>query len=319
MIYNVSYRDKDGALAQKIIQASTRTECMTECRRIGITPVSIRTEDASRFKKNNPSSYSVSKKTVIGILAFIFLSLILFILSTIDKDPAPPTKISRKEKVSAPKVVRSTPHETIPSNIVDVAKTSPKVRHVKHPITGEDMVVTQKIVKLLPNASRIGTVFTNNVFRPPKKLYSTFSENYVASLMRVQLGMPVVGGRLPKNFDEEFKSRLNDPIEILPDDTEEDIRIKEQMIEVKKEMAKLISEGESPSEVILKERKELNRLAQMRRNYMKDLADYRRAGASKQEVADYVQAANKILDEYGVKHIKLPLEPITKIDDNKQE
>ena len=209
--------------------------------------------------------------------------------------------------------------EPISETNKEVTVPPPKVRHVKHPVTGADMVVTQKIVKLLPNASRIGTVYTNNVFKPPKKLYKTFSENYVVGLMRVQNGMPIVGGRLPRNFDEEFKAHLNDPIEILPDDTEEDIRIKERMADVKKEMAKLIAEGASPSELVLNERREMNRLAQMRKNYMKDLAEYRKGGATRQQIEDYVTAANKVLDEYGIKHIKLPLEPIKKLQVTNEE
>jgi len=322
MNFIVTYRAGNGALREERIEAASRAECGAECKRRGIAPIRI-AEGGGRAVSTKPPRGDGRTKP--GMWRAAVLAAVLAAVAggawwwfghagrvtlPVEKPKA------EKPKIEKPKAEKPTAKVEPP---VETNMPPPNIRHVKHPITGADMVVTQKVVKLLPNASRIGTVYTNNVFRPPKKLYKTFSENYVVGLMRMQSGMPVVGGRLPKNFDEEFKAHLNDPIEILPDDAEEDVRIKERMIEVKKEMARLIKEGATPSELVLNERKELNRLAQMRKNYMKDLAEYRRGGATRQQVEDYVTAANKVLDEYGVKHIRLPLEPISKIQVDQQE
>lgn len=244
---------------------------------------------------------------VSGILAFIFLGE-----KSEEKPPVPPPKKIKSAKAQQPlthrvKAVTAVEAEPIDTNLLK------RIKHVKHPVTGADMVITQKVVELLPNAGIIGKVYTNNVIKPPKKLFKTFSENYIVGLMRAEPGMPVVGMRLPKNFDEEFKAHIAEPINILPDDTEEDIALKRRMQEIKKTMAGLIADGRTPSEVIMEERKEMNRLARMRTNAMKDLADFRRKGATREEVENYVEAANKLMDEYGAKHIKMPLEKIQKI------
>ncbi len=322
MRFIVTYRDRSGSKATELIKAETRVECFAECRRLGITPMSVQQQAEVSNKCERISAHATVqlKKNSFnkGFLFCIFISLLIASILAwlwLSQSDAPisitqiPNKIKKDVRFKNIKPIEKVTAKPVNSDAISL----PKMSRVKHPVTGESLIITQKVVKLLPNASRIGTVFTNNLFKPPKKLYKTFSENYVANLMRVQIGMPVVGGRLPHNFDEEFKAHIDDPIEILPDDTEDDIKIKKQMIEVKKEMARLIANGASPREIILSERRELNSLAQMRRNFMKDLADYRRSGASKQDVAEYIEAANKILDEHGVKHIKLPLEPITKI------
>ena len=141
---------------------------------------------------------------------------------------------------------------------------------------------------------------------PPKKLYDTFAENYVVGILRTKPGMPVVGTALPRNFDEEFKARIADPVGIKDDDTEEDIAMRKTMVEVKKEMAQLIADGMTPSEIILAEREKLNRLADTRRTMLKEISELRKSGADQSEVDLMVDAANKILKEKGISEIKVP-------------
>ena len=41
MTFTVTYRAKDGALADEVVEAASRTECVAGCKQRGITPMSI--------------------------------------------------------------------------------------------------------------------------------------------------------------------------------------------------------------------------------------------------------------------------------------
>lgn len=159
-----------------------------------------------------------------------------------------------------------------------------------------------------PNRPRktFGHVDKPGAHNPPRRLYDTQAENYVAGLIRGKVGMVRVGVRLPATFDEEFKARIADPLKDDPDDTPEDRAVRERMQEVKKEMAKMIGDGMTPSEIILAERKELNHIASLRNDMLRGLCDLRKNNASAEDIDDYVAAANIKLTEYGAEHIKIP-------------
>lgn len=314
MVYVITHRAKDGSVAQESVVADSRKDALDQVKARG----AVLSCKESLTGKSKQGSLQLSSRyvkwsifaivvAVTGILAFLFVGD-----ETEEKPLVPQPKKIRTVKVPQQVTHRVKTTTTVEPEPIDTNLLK-RIKHVKHPVTGADMVITQKVVELLPNAGIIGKVYTNNVIKPPKKLFKTFSENYIVGLMRAEPGMPVVGMRLPKNFDEEIKAHIAEPINILPDDTEEDIELKRRMQEIKKTMAGLIADGRTPSEVIMEERKEMNRLARMRTNAMKDLADFRRKGATREEIANYVEAANKLMDEYGAKHIKMPLEKIQKI------
>ena len=167
------------------------------------------------------------------------------------------------------------------------------------------MMFTNRHKKVKANAGIIGREFPNNKHKPKRKLFKHFSENYICGLMRTPLGMPIVQGRLPKNFDEDFVKSYSDEIKIDPEDTEEDISLKQAMIEFKEEMKDQIANGASVAKMVLDSRDELNRLAEYRKNLMRTIADLRREGATKEELNDARKAANIMLDEKGIKRIPI--------------
>ena len=121
--------------------------------------------------------------------------------------------------------------------------------------------------------------------------------------MRTPLGMPVVRGRLPANFDEDFAKSYAEEIKIEPEDTEEDIAMKQAMIDFKEEVKEQIANGESVSQIVLEAREEQNKLAEYRKNLMRTIADLRREGATREELNEVREAANVMLDNKGLKRI----------------
>ena len=72
------------------------------------------------------------------------------------------------------------------------------------------------------------------------------------------------------------------------------------MIEAKKMMEEAIASGGKASDVYLQARKEMNKLADIKDNTVRGLAELRRNGASEQEIEDYVEAANIMLRKSGI-------------------
>jgi len=176
-----------------------------------------------------------------------------------------------------------------------------RISKVTNPISGETVVVTQRMPKIPANALYAGADIGG---RRPKKLYSTFAENYIVGLMRTKPGFTVVGTRLPANFDEQFKARIADPVGYADDDTEEDRAIRERMVAFKRAAAEMIADGKTPTEIVLEERREMNRIADMRNCYLREIGQMRKNGASQEEIDLTVEAANKILGQNGGTHIK---------------
>ena len=148
--------------------------------------------------------------------------------------------------------------------------------------------------------------FPDNPIQPKRKLFETHAENYICGLMRTKPGTRIIPTRLPANFDDEFKAHIADPVRIDDEDTEEDIAFKEQMHEFKKEAAKLIGEGMTPTEIILQERKELNKIADHRAVCAAEIGRLKREGASEQEIEDCINAANSIMEKYGARKFMTP-------------
>lgn len=122
--------------------------------------------------------------------------------------------------------------------------------------------------------------------------------------MRARPDVVVIGTRLPENFDAEFKARIADPVGYQPDDTEDDRAIREQMVAFKRAAAKLIAEGLTPTEIVLKERADMRHMAMVRNNYIAEIGKMKMEGASEEDINLTIEAANKLLERDGGVPIK---------------
>lgn len=214
------------------------------------------------------------------------------------------TKAKKKAKIVSvqPDIVTNTPVETAEEPPRDPSILS--IRKTINPFTGEEMMFTNRHKQVKANAGVISRdSLLKNKHQPKRKLFKHYSENYICGLMRTPLGMPIVRGRLPNNFDEDFAKSYADEIKIEEEDTEEDIALKQAMIDFKAEIRDQIANGESVSKMILDAREEQNKLAEYRKNLMRTIADLRREGATRDELNDAREAANVMLENKGLKRI----------------
>lgn len=304
MKWSVTYRAKDGKQAAMLVDAESRETLFKVLADKGIN--AIRVEAAKNIRNAAVSGAIFGKAFIWGGVAVAIVGLgTYFALSFGSGSDGPTVETAPKKK----RIQDATP--TIPTNQTPVqAEPTPidtsiiSVRKTINPFTGEEMMFTNRHKQVKANAGIISREsLANNKHKPKRKLFKHHSENYICGLMRTPLGMPIVRGRLPKNFDEDFVKSYAEEIKIEPEDTEEDIALKQAMIDFKEEIRDQIANGESVSTMVLESREEQNKLAEYRKNLMRTIADLRREGATKDELNEVRKAANVMLDQKGLKRI----------------
>ncbi len=131
-------------------------------------------------------------------------------------------------------------------------------------------------------------------------------EREIATLLTVKPGMTLVGTPRYDMLRKDLANALIDKIEISEDDSERDRRIKEEVIEAKKELVERVKNGEDVVEILKETRQELQRLSQYKREIQTLINEQvRDAENSDQDVADVFEAANRMLEEKGI----APLSP----------
>ena len=108
-------------------------------------------------------------------------------------------------------------------------------------------------------------------------------------------------------FREQFLKSLETPIIATKDDPPELQEQKRQMNEVKLYLKERMDACEDIVDILNAEYKNAQKIRGLRQNLQDELRKLEKTARSVQEVQDYIDAANKMLDEYGAKHVGLPL------------
>ncbi len=302
MVYTVTYRDANGNRAEKAIEAKTRNELFALLKEKEISPIRV---DGNSAVSKHLSLVKLQKCAIYTIIFASVLTIAIWVLF-----PSPKSnQDSTERKTHSAKHIAGQPSHAI-STFNDVGTVSNAIASTYGSESRPISVMTNLNSSVLatdikPNTSIYGARFPNNKRQPPKKLFKNFSNNYISGLLRVRPGASVVGVVLPKNFDENFKESLSEPILIEPDDSLEDIEIKKMMKDIREQGAKLLAEGGSVRAEILKERESLRKVAQMRFTLQQEVIEMFKSGASDDQIAATIDAANKMMDEEGGEHIRI--------------
>ena len=147
------------------------------------------------------------------------------------------------------------------------------------------------------NPTRISTRGNMHEFKHPV-------ENEIAALIMAQPGEPLVGEPDYSNMKQDFVNALIDKIEISEDDSEMDRELKQNVEELKKELAERVKNGEDIVEIFKEARRELRMSADYKQNLnevvLEQLYD---PSISDEELATAIQAANKMLEAKGIEPI----------------
>lgn len=305
MRWRVTYRGNNGKKAIQFFEADSRGSLFDILRNNGIH--TIRVELAKDAKaKAVAVAFSLNKALWAGVsvASVIVCSVLILVYGWGGGQGDAHTLVVKKRKPPKPNppIVTNIPPDTIKDPLCDPSIIS--IKKTINPFTGEEMLFTNRHKQVKANSGIISRdAFLKNKYRPKRKLFKHYSENYICGLMRTPLGMPAVRGRLPNNFDDDFARSYAEEIKIEQEDTEEDIALKQAMIDFKEEVKELIAKGESVSKIVLEAREEQNKLAEYRKNLMRTISDLRKEGATREELNKAREAANIMLDNKGLKRI----------------
>lgn len=202
--------------------------------------------------------------------------------------------VSAKAKVSVrePKPVKARKPETMPVATTKQARVEAKLtRKVALPPKIRHADLLPQMNRKYPHLFRDHDVFTCE------------SDVIIADMLVARPGERLVDFDLGEGFDAKFAASLSTPIEDHELDTEDDKLLKKAVREARVALASLRDNGETVSKLVQETRDELNKIADYR-----DLLDaelHRMLKSSDEtEIDQYVQEANRLLDEYSAPHLE---------------
>ena len=329
MTFIVTYRDKSGAKREEMLVAVDRVACMAECRQRGISPMSVREGHACRDRSEQDSKGFKSSKgakddkrlrgtnrkrwlpAVLGVLTIAGILVLLWNLgilgggrdTLVPEAPAKTRTLPKEVKPALP-VKLAPPVATNPAakSTRPAAKQTPTANKSKKTLTPED----EGYVSEDPTFAERYKRFKEDQAKLP---FRHLSELEIYRIISTMPGETILPAAIHPNFEKDLVEHLDDPIVINDDDSAETKQDKETMIAVKAKLKQLMAEGHSPREILEAEQDHLVKVMNLRDNLFAELRAVEESAESLQEVEDYVRAANKMLEEYGAKNIRLPMSP----------
>ena len=316
MTFIVTYRDKSGTKREEALGAVNRAACMADCHRRGISPLAIREggKGVKGLKNDNSPKGNSHGRRVLAILGFMAVLAILgggtwLWLQLSKTEPLPPETTEKPKalpkEVKPVKPAKSTMSPTAKPTakpIKSIVKQTSAMDKPKKALTPED----EGYVSEDPTFAERYKRFKEEQAKLPFKHQSELEIYRIISTMP---GETILPAAIHPNFEEDLVEHLDDPIVINDDDSVETKQDKETMIAVKAKLKQLMAEGQSPRKILEAEQDHLVKVMNLRDNLFAELRTVEGSAKSLQEVEDYVKAANKMLEEYGAKNIKLPMSP----------
>ena len=305
MTWQVTYRGKDRQQTDEYIEAESREALFGILKERGISAIRIeRAETPRRSRRRAPGSRTgIRPRTLVwGAVGLLAAAVGLYLASRscgVVETPA--------EKPKHPQRI-ATVRPATPEPKAEVEPPAPKEpefvevngrRVYRSPTNDVGRVVTNAFGKALV----IERVVTPNgpmkdgKSIAPRRIFTYDSEVAIDTLMNMDVGYKSLM-MLPPDMDQDFMNSLTAKIEIGPDDTEDEIRRKKQMIETKKELARRVANGEKVSQIAAETLAYYNKIATLRDNLQQEIIEMENNGATGDELEDVYEAANLMLKEY---------------------
>lgn len=311
--FTIKYRRKDGGMAEKVVDAKDRADVFAQMKAEGITPVSV-SKGGSAAKRGASVSSSgnsaVLRRVALAVVVVVGCGVAWWLSQGGDKPSAPAEKVKTKKTALAEEVKPA--KAPAPAEKIEPIKP-PRIPFKDRPTNGMNAAELRKWRAL----NRPPPGYTNDTSRteaPPK--YAIFrhrSENEIAAYLTMKPGEGMVGTPVyGKRFREDFLKSLETPILIDKEkDSLEDQELKKAMIETKADLKARMDAGEDIGEILLQTRKEYQELARYKMTIQDELRKlYKDDSLTMQDMDDFVEAANKMLEDKGIAPIKMG--PVTR-------
>ena len=334
MTFTVTYRAKDGALREERVEAASRTECVAECRRRGISPTGIK-EGRSGKSAASPSGRDGARPEMKrrdaasprGVTTAKWAVAVAVVIAAVaggvwwwfgGRGASAPAEAPAKPKAEKPKAAKpktasaqqqgSEKPSVVETNVSETAKA---------PAGGVAAAGdTQKPSPAKPSwpPPPVERDENGRVIPPPgaitldsqKSIFKHNSDTYIAMLISPRPGealppMPAPGPAM----EEEFRASLKEPIEMSPDDTPEDRATKLAVSAAREEIKRLLDAGEKFADIVSEHEKLLRENNEVREKALEEYRELLKSGDEK-GAEKYFRTINVALQQMGVPPMEKP-------------
>jgi len=330
MTFTVTYRGADGAMREDRVEAAGRGECFARCRARGIAPLSVREGDFasrrgaearrggtggkglfSRRGRKDDVEKNGRVERLEGKDRFVAFSLSVALVALIGggvwwwlgrgEAPSPGPEAPKKTGALAKEVQPAT------NAAVSAAKEIPAM--AEPPARGgeTDGAPASLAATNAPKASSKKFRIVRHPGTRKKILFREKSDQRIARLLSVEPGGFLVGTFTYKGFKEQFLRSLSTPIVVTEEDSPKDAALKRAVLETRADLKARLDAGEDIEQIMEETENELRRLSNYRMELVRQINRDKREGKfSSADMKDYVEAANVLLKEKGIKPLAHP-------------
>lgn len=307
MTWQVTYRGNDQKPTTDYIDAESREALFGILKERGISAIRIERAEAPRRSRRNASrgGAGIGARTLVWAAVGLLVAIagLYLALGRGDGSNAGPDRQRKTKRIAtvtpaapAPKA-KQTEEPSAPEPPPYIEVNGRKV--YRNPTNDVGRVVTNAFGKALV-IERVVTPdgpMKDGKSIVPRRIFTYDSEVAIDTLMNMDVGYKSLM-MLPPDMDQDFMNSMMAKIEIGPDDTEDEIRRKRQMIETKKELAQRVANGEKVSQIAAETLAYYNKIADMRDTLQQEIIEMEKKGATGDELEDVYEAANIMLKEY---------------------
>lgn len=323
MNWTVTYRAKDGEKKQDVFEAESREALFKQLSGKGIS--AIRIEEAANRRKpsmprKKPQGASPSRKIIVWAVLGVAVALgAFFAAKYLEINRKPTDRPSAQPKTKRIEGVEPAPAAPVRTNTAEVVEEKEDrnslewlKKHDKRYIVPEDAVRRPNGRLYTKDGRRILEKLPARTIRADagrKRVFDHQAEREIARLLSIEPGKFFIGNaNYGPRFQQSFAESVASPTPILEEDDEETIALKKEVNEVKAELAQRLKDGEDIVEIMKNTEQELRTLATFRNDMMKELTALRfDESVTEQDYKDFVEAANRMLKERGLKELSMPV------------
>ena len=303
MIWRVTIRGEDGNRKSIDLNASSRQELFALLKEKGIVAISVDAinEDSNELANKRLTAKIIKILIAVVACASIFVSayLVYNYFNKPSKAPISSNQTPQVKRATSPLVPRKKAletkidavQETTITNQIETYRDERGILRYK----GGLRVVHRDKKKAEP-------VRPANQYKSKTSIFKNRAEHEIARLLTMRPGQSMIGTRrYDSRFEADYAKSLFTPIIVKDDDPPDVAAMKRAMIDAKIEISDRMRQGEKLSDILEETRLELMRLSRVKRDIEKLVRDEtRNQNITEAEVADYITAANKLLEKEGI-------------------
>ena len=246
-----------------------------------------------------PKPSSRSRSHLFLILIFLFVgSLVVFLYPSSESGDncEVPKNISKSQHIS--KVSASTQTNSSPV-VVDKKFTSERTLRT---------YIDESGIERYEGGLRVykGDADESELRPGARKLFTNVAETQISHLFTIRPGALVLGTKkYGEKFVKDFLKCVDDPLLYDKNDTQAERELRKMVYEAKITLKEAYDRGEDIAQIMTESRLELQRIANYKRQIEKMVMEsVDPEKSTKEDVLDYIAAANKLLEEKGSTPLK---------------